>query len=104
MSGYTAAKNIVRNFANELSKEATENYQKDQVKAFEKAQKELEGAQKDQEKAEKAIADTKEAEATIKEKSKFLTENKKARAELVKKVDTLNAIVKTANDEMELFK
>ena len=104
LSGYTAAKNIVRNFANELSKEATENYQKDQVKAFEKAQKELEGAQKDQEKAEKAIADTKEAEATIKEKSKFLTENKKARAELVKKVDALNAIVKTANDEMELFK
>ena len=89
LSGFTAAKSIVINFANKMSKEATEDYQKDQIKSFEKIQKELESTQKDKEKAEKAVMESKkaikEAEANIKEKTKFIAENKKFHAVLIKK-------------------
>lgn len=107
LSGFTAAKSIVRNFANKMSKEATEDYRKDQIKAFEKLQKELESAQKELERAEKAIKESKkaikEAEATIKDKTKFVAENKKTQAGLMKKLEEQKKVVKTANDEAGLF-
>ena len=113
--GFTAGKSIVRNFANEMSKEATGEFQKIELKAFEKVEKELESAKKekeraerDTEKAKKAIEDAKntikEAEATIKEKTKFIADNKKTQANLVLKLEEQNKRVKTANNEMDLFK
>jgi peptidoglycan hydrolase CwlO-like protein len=95
LAGYTAAKSIVRNFANEMSKEATEDYLKEQNKLVEDLVKDLEGAEKDHEKATKEIQDAKEnienakkeikeAEAKIKEKSKFIDDNKKTKEELSK--------------------
>lgn len=115
LMGFTAGKNIVRNFANEMSKEATEGFQKIELKAFDKVEKELESAKKDKEKAEKdterakkAIEDAKntiiEAEATIKEKTKFIADNKKTQAGLVIKLEEQKKRVKIANDEMDLFK
>lgn len=115
LSGFTAAKSIVRNFANEISKEATEDYQKEQVKMLDKATKEYESAVKDTEKAQKAIEDAKakieeakktikEAEAKIKEKTKFVGDNKKSQADLSKKIEEQKKVVKTANNEVELFK
>tara|TARA_R110002111_G_scaffold98809_2_gene152633 strand:+ start:126 stop:818 length:693 start_codon:yes stop_codon:yes gene_type:complete len=108
LSGFTAAKSIVRNFANELSKEATEEHHKDQNGIVEDLIKDLESAEKDHKKAEEAIEDAKkrikEAESTIKEKTKFLSENKKTKAELAKKIEEQKKIIKTAKDEMDLFK
>jgi hypothetical protein len=115
LMAFTAAKTIVKNFANELSKDATADYQKEVTKAFEKLEKELENTKKDNEKAEKekikakeAIEDAKnaikEAEATIKEKTKFIADSKKTLAELASKMESQTQVVKAANDEMELFK
>ena len=116
LAGYTAAKSIVRNFANEMSKEATEDYLKEQNKQLvEDLVKDLEGAEKDHEKATKEIQDAKEniedakreikeAEAKIKEKSKFIGDNKKTKEELSKKVEAQKLVLKAVQNEMELFK
>ena len=115
LAGYTAAKSIVRNFANEMSKEATEDYLKEQNKLVEDLVKDLEGAEKDHEKATKEIQDAKEniedakkeikeAEAKIKEKSKFIGDNKKTKEELSKKVEAQKLVLKAVQNEMELFK
>jgi len=67
--GYTAANSIVRNFANEMSKEETGDYLKDQNKLVTGLTKDLESAVKDEEKAKKEI---KEAEAKIKKNLSLL--------------------------------
>lgn len=108
LSGFTAAKSIVRSFANDLSKEATEEHHKDQNDVVVSLIKDLENAQKNHKKAEEAIESAKkrikEAESTITEKTKFLNENKKTTAELAKKIEEQKKIIKTAKDEMDLFK
>lgn len=99
--GYTAANSIVRNFANEMSKEETGDYLKDQNKLVTGLTKDLESAVKDEEKAKKEI---KEAEAKIKKKSKFIDDNKKTKAELGKEVEAQKLVLKAVQNEMELFK
>ena len=60
LSAYTAAKVIVSNFANELSKEATEAFLKEQTKLSEGLQKDFDKAEKEQKKAEEALQEAKE--------------------------------------------
>jgi|GEM_PF-5806681 len=90
LSGYTAAKSILRNFANKMSKEATEVHYTTQNKIVAGLIKDLEDAKKEQEKAEKAIKEAKEeikdTKLSIKEKTKFIDRNKKTKNELSKKI------------------
>lgn len=115
LSAFTAAKNIVRNFANELSKEGTEEYQETQIKALEELEDDLEDTKKDKEKAEediegakedieKAKEEIKEAEELIKKKNKEISENIKKQEKLLKKVGEQKTVVNGAKNEMELFK
>ena len=108
LSAFTAAKSIVREFANNMSKKATEDYQKAQIKLFDDIEDDYEDAQKEQEKAEKDIEDAKEqikeSEKEIKEKSKFLDENKRTQADLKKKMEAQKTMVNGSNKEMDLFK
>ena len=108
LSVYTAAKSILIDFANKLSKEATEEHHEGQNKIVGSLVKDLERAEKEKEKAEEAIKDVKraikEAEETIKEKTKFLSENKKALSKLAEKIKAQEQKVKKANDELDLFK
>lgn len=108
ISGFAAAKNIVRNFANEVSKEATEVYQKAQLKLFEELEDELENAKKEREKAEEDIKEAEEeikkANEIIKQKKKDLSDNKSSQEHLAKKIAEQEKKVKNANEEMGLFK
>ena len=122
LSAFTAAKNIVRNFATELSKEATEGYQKAQLKIFggfekqlekakeeeEDAKEDIEDAKKDIEKAKedikKANEDIKKAEESMKENAKVLEKNKTKQEDISKKIATQKNIVNGANAEMGNFK
>ena len=108
ISAFTAAKNIVRNFANKMSNEATKNYNEVQLKIFGDINDDLEDAKKEEEKAEEDIKDAKEeikkAEETIKDRSKELQENRKKQEELQKKLNEQKRTVNEAKKEMELFK
>ena len=100
ISGYTAAKEIVSNFASELSKEATEKFYEDQDKALNKLQGELKNLIKEKEKAEKEIEDCKDS---IKDNEYKIVENKDKQADLVKKIETQKKIVKDAKNNKEVF-
>lgn len=122
LSAFTAMKNIVRNFATELSKESTADYQKNQLKVFTALQEDLEDTKKEEEEAkediedakkkieeakeeiEKANEEIKEAEEKIKDKTKFLEKNAKNQAETTEKIAKQQNVVNGANSEMEYFK
>ena len=60
LAGYTAAKSIMRYFANEMSKEATENYLKNQNKLVAGLTKDFKSPVKDDEKEKKDMENAKE--------------------------------------------
>lgn len=101
ISGYTAAKKILEEFANQLSKEATEEYNEKQISLLEDLQKQLEDLKDNKKDAEEEI---KEAKETIKEKEYELAENEKKREETLKKIEAQKQAVKNANKEMDQFK
>jgi hypothetical protein len=108
IAAFAAAKSIVREFAINISKEATEDFQKVQLKLFEDLEDDTRDAKKEEERAKEDIEDAKrkikEAEETIKEKSKFLEDNKQTQLELSKKLSGQKTKVDAANKEMDIYK
>jgi phosphoenolpyruvate-protein kinase (PTS system EI component) len=101
ISGFTAAKQIVKEFTNQVSKEATKGYNKTQINLLDDLQKQLKELKNNKKDAEKEI---KKAKETIKEKEYELAENEKKREETLKKIEAQKQTVKNANKEMDQFK
>lgn len=100
VSAYTAANQIVKDFAQKVSNTATNKYRDIQLGLLKGLSKELEGLKRDQANAEKEI---KKAKETIKDKEYELENNEKEQQEAVKKIEKQKEMVKNAKIEAELF-
>lgn len=108
LSAFTAAKTIVRMFSNRLSEEATDGYQKVQLKLYDNLTSEMNKLKKEKEKAEKLIKNAEEeikaAQQLIKDKTKEIAENKEKQAVKEEEIEKQKIIVKKANAEAKLYK
>lgn len=100
ISGFTAAKNIVSSFANEISKDATQDYNDLQEKELKALNSKIDDLQKEKKNAEKEIEDSKK---TIKEKEKEIEENEKERVKTLKKIEEQKKVIKDAKSELDQF-
>jgi len=101
ISGYTAAKKIVEEFAYEISNEATSAFFENEEAKLEDLDSKLEDLKKEKEKAENEI---KEAKELINEREYDLKENEKKREETLKSIEAQKQAVKNAKKELEQFK
>lgn len=100
ISGFTAAKQIVKEFSHEISKEASSAYFKNEEDQLKDLGNKLDDLKKEKKKAEKEIEDAKEL---IKEREYDLKENEKLREETLKQIDKQKQSVKNAKKELDQF-
>lgn len=101
VSGYTAAKKIVEDFAVEVSNEATSAFFDNEEDKLKDLEKQLDDLKDEKKKAEKEIEEAKEL---IKEREYDLKENEKKREETLKSIEAQKQAVKNAKKELEQFK
>ncbi len=100
ISSYTAANQIVKDFAQKVSQNATNKHRDLQMSVMKDLTKQLENLKREQKNAEKEIEKAKE---TIKDKEYELGENEKEQTEMAKKIEQQKELVKNAKNEAELF-
>lgn len=101
ISGYTAAKKIVEDFALQISNEATSAFFENEEDQLKNLEKKLDDLKAEKKKAEKEIEEAKEL---IKEREYDLKENEKKREETLKSIEAQKQAVKNAKKELEQFK
>lgn len=100
ISGYTAAKKIVEEFAQEISNEATSAFFDTEEDRLKELESQLNNLKKEKKKAEKDIEEAKE---TIKEREYDLSENEKQSKETQKQIEAQKQAVKNAKKELDQF-
>lgn len=100
ISGFTAAKEIVKTFAEELSSNATASYFENQEDQLKELEDRLDDLHKKKKKAEEEIEEAKE---TIKEREYDLKENEKQREKTEKEIEIQKQTLKNAKKELDLF-
>jgi chromosome segregation ATPase len=101
LSATEAAKNMMVVLAREVSREATEDYLKEQEKALSALKSDLKDLKRDKERAEKSID---KCEKTIKESEKQLKKNEKEVVEVQENVETLSEGLSKTTDNEEMKK
>lgn len=101
ISGFTAAKQIVKEFSQEISNEATSAYFENEEDRLKELESKLDNLKKEKEKAEKEIEEAKE---TINEREYDLNENVKQSAETQKQIETQKQAVENAKKELDQLK
>lgn len=101
ISGFTAAKQIVKEFAQEISNDATSAFFENQEDELKGLESKLDDLKKEKKKAEKDIEEAKE---TIKEREYDLSENEKQSKETQKQIEAQKQAVKNAKKELDQFK
>jgi len=101
VSGFTAAKKIIEDFANQMSKAATTEFMKGQEKMLSTYNKEVKNIEKESKKASKDIEKKKKE---IEKLENTVKDNEKRKVELEKKIKDQKNKVKDAKKEVDLYK
>lgn len=101
VSGFTAAKKIIEDFANQISKEATTEFMKGEESILSGYNKEIKNIDKETKKANKDIANKKKE---IEKLESTVKDNAKKKGELEKKIKTQKGKVKDAKKEVDIYK